>query len=435
MKRWWWLLVVGAGVAALMGFLVASRLPPTYESEATLLVGPISGDGDTLQAAGQQARNYAAVATTQTIIGPAARALGMSSSAVKSKIKDVTASDVTRLLTIRVRDGDSPRAARIANELARQLVVYSKKTDPRVVTPTEPTTKPATPPAPPPAGLLSIRDPATPATSGIGPSAALIVPLAALAGLLVSLGLAAIVDGLSTVVRNEEELATLSPVPILGSINGAGPQRAESPFVVEADPDSSAAAAYRLLATKIELSNGDKAPRSVLILDAPDGHSGSALAANLAGALAEGGTRVALIHHGGEQDVEKLFGLSGNPAAEEKVRPGDPVRVDRITFDRFRIRHSRVTVFWPQAPAELLEPRQATEMLDRVLADMDAVVLTTPPVDSSPHSLVWSSTADATVLVAERDHTQREQVPAAVESLRLAGGNVIGVVLCRERAS
>jgi Mrp family chromosome partitioning ATPase len=62
-------------------------------------------------------------------------------------------------------------------------------------------------------------------------------------------------------------------------------------------------------------------------------------------------------------------------------------------------------------------------------------VLTTPPVDSTPHSLVWSSAADATILVAERDHTQRERVPAAVESLRLAGGNVIGVVLCRERAS
>jgi capsular polysaccharide biosynthesis protein len=422
-----------------MGFLVAEQLPPTYESEATLLVGPISGDGDTLQAAGQQARNYAAVATTQTIIGPSALALGMSPSAVKSKIKDVTASDVTRLLTIRVRDGNSARASRIANELARQLIRYSKKPDPGVVTPTPtppPTeTSPTTTPSPPPAGLLSLRDPALPATDGIGPSAALIVPLAALAGLLVSLGLAAIVDGLSTVVRNEQELATLSPVPFLGSINGTGPAPAGSPFVVDANPDSRAAAAYRLLATRIELSNGDRAPRSVLVLDAPNGHSGGPLAANLAGALAEGGTRVALIHHGGEQDVEKLFGLSGNSTPEEKVRPGEPLRVDRITFDRFRIRHSRVTVFWPQAPFELLEPRQATELLDRVLADTDAVVLTTPPVDSSPHSLVWSSTADATILVAERDHTQREQVPAAVESLRLAGGNVIGVVLCRERAS
>jgi capsular polysaccharide biosynthesis protein len=410
-----------------MGFLVASRLPPTYESEASLLVGPISADGDTLQAAGQQARNYAAIATTQTIIAPAARELGMSQAALKSKIEDVTASDVTRILTIRVHDGNSARAARIANELAQELVAYSKRPTGAVTTPPTPT--------PPPAGLLAIRDSATPATAGIGPSGQLIVPLAALAGLLVSLGLAAIVDGLSTVVRNEQELATVSPVPILGSINGTPATARNGSFVVEAEPGSQAAATYRLLATRIELSNGDRPPRSVLVLDAPDGRSGGALAANLAGALAEGGTRVALIHHGGEKDVRKLFGLSENSQPEDRVRPGEPVRLDRITFDRFRIRHSRVTVFWPQAPFELLEPRQATQLLEHVLADTDAVVLTTPPVDSTPHSLVWSSAADATILVAERDHTQRERVPAAVESLRLAGGNVIGVVLCRERAS
>ena len=48
-----------------MGFLVAERLPATYESEATLLVGPVSADRDTLQAAGSQARTYAGVTETR----------------------------------------------------------------------------------------------------------------------------------------------------------------------------------------------------------------------------------------------------------------------------------------------------------------------------------------------------------------------------------
>jgi hypothetical protein len=37
------------------------------------------------------------------------------------------------------------------------------------------------------------------------------------------------------------------------------------------------------------------------------------------------------------------------------------------------------------------------------------------------------------VLVAERNHTKREQMPTALESLRVAGANVIGAVLCRDR--
>jgi polysaccharide biosynthesis transport protein len=396
-----------------MGYLVADRLPPTYESEARVVVGPVSGDRDTLEAAGQQARNYAGVATTTTIIGPAARELGMSPQSFKSKIEDVTASEVTRFLSIRVHDSDSARAALIANAIADQLVAYS--TEVGVETP--------------PAGRLRIVERATAASEGIGPSSELIIVLAGLAGLLGAFGLAVVVDGLSTVVRNEEELLSLAPVAFLGSIDGARPRSPSQPFVVEADPDSRAAAAYRLLATKIELSNGDQPPDSVLVVDAHGGRSGSRLALNLAGALAEGGTRVALIHHGNEGELEKLLGLSPEQGGETALRRGRPLRIDRMMVDRFRIRRPPVTIFRPRASSDLLEPEQVAEVLRRVLADADVAVLTAPPVDSSPHGLVWSAAASATVLVAERDHTQRAHVPAALESLRLAGGNVIGVVL------
>jgi succinoglycan biosynthesis transport protein ExoP len=400
-----------------MGYLVAARLPATYESEASLLVGPRSGDSETLQAAGQQALTYAAIATTATIVEPAARQLGMSPESLESKIEDVTASDVTRILSIRVHDGNSARAAVVANAVAEQLDAFSREGG-----------FPA-----PPAGTLLVTQSARPATEGIGPSPELIVLLAALAGLLGAFGLAVVVDGLSTVVRNEQELAALAPVAVLGSINGTRPRSRNQPFVVEADPDSRAAAAYRLLAAKIELSSGDRAPESVLVLDAHGGRSSSRLALNLAGALAEGGGRVALIHHGDEGDIEKLFGLSGDSQPESGIRPGRPLRVDRITLDRFRIRRPLVTIFRPRTPSDLLEPEQVADVLHRVLVDADVAVLTAPPIDSSPHSLVWSSAAKATVLVAERDHTQRAHVAAALESLRLAGGNVIGVVLCGDQ--
>ncbi len=396
-----------------MGYLVADRLPPTYQSEAQLLVGPVSADRDTLEAAGQQARNYAGLATTAIIIRPAAREVGMSPGSLKSGIEDVTASEVTRLISIRAQDGDRARAALIANAVANQLVAYSTEEGVPL----------------PPAGMLGIVEPATLATEGIGPSSELIIVVAGLAGLLGAFGLAVIVDGLSTVVRNEQELAALAPIAVLGSINGTRPRSPSQPFVVEADPDSRAAAAYRLLATKIELSNGDQPPDSVLVLDAHGGRSGGRLALNLAGALAESGTRVAVIHHGSEGELEKLFGLSGDQTAESGIRRGRPLRVDRMMFDRFRIRRPPVTIFRPRTASDLLEPEQVTEVLGRVLADADVAVLTAPPVDSSPHGLVWSSAARATVLVAERDHTQRAHVPEALESLRLAGGNVIGIVL------
>jgi succinoglycan biosynthesis transport protein ExoP len=416
-RRWWWLLALGGAVAALMGFLVEDRLPPAYESEASLLVGPVSGDRDVLEAAGQQARTYAGIARTATIVTGAAARVGLSPQSLRSKLEDVTASNITRLLTIRVRDTDPERAAAIANAVAAQLTEFA--TEAAGLTPRE--------------GRMRVVERATPSTNDIGPSAGLIVPLAALAGVLGALGLAVLVDSLSTTVKNERELAQLAPVAVLGSVDGTRLRALGRPFVVEADPDSEAATGYRLLAAKIELSNGNRPLRSVLVLDAHGGHSGGRLATNLAGALAEGGARVSLIDSG-EKDVRELLGFSDEAAASESgVTRGRPLKVGRVMLDRFRVQGSKVTVLQLRSASEPLELERAAEVLERVGADADVIVLTTAAVDRSPNGLVWSRAAEATVLVTQRDHTKREQIPAAVETLQLAGANVIGTVLCRDR--
>jgi capsular polysaccharide biosynthesis protein len=401
-----------------MGFLVEDRLPPAYESEASLLVGPVSADRDVLEAAGQQARTYAGVARTATIVTGAAQRVGLSPQSLRSKLESVTASNITRILTIRARDSDPVRAAEIANAVAGELTAFA--TEAAGLTPRE--------------GRMRVVERAVPSTNDVAPSAGLIVPLAALAGLLGALGLAVLVDSLSTTVKNEQELAQLAPVAVLGSVDGTRLRALGRPFVVEADPDSEAAAGYRLLAAKIELSNGDRPLRSLLVVDAHGGQSGGRLAANLAGALAEGGARVSLIDSSEKGDVRALLGFSDEAAASESgVTRGRPLRVGRVMLDRFRVQGSRVTILQLRSASEPLELERAAEVLTRVAADADVIVLTAPAVDRSPNGLVWSRAAEATVLVTQRDHTKREQIPVAVESLRLAGANIIGTVLCRDR--
>ena len=395
-----------------MGFLVAERLPATFESEATLLVGPVSADRDTLQASGTQARTYAGIAQTATILNSAAREIGITPSSVEGKV-DVTASDITRLITIRARDGEAARAARIANSVADGLADYANR-QPLPV---------------PPEGTLTIVERAAPSTNEIGPSKDLILPLAAIAGLLGALGLAAFVDSLSTVVRSEEELSAVAPVAVLGSVNGAG-GRAPA---VDSAPDSGAAATYRLLAAKIELWNEKNVPRSIVVVDARGGRSSVGFAANLAGALSEGGATVTLLDNGERGEAASLFGFSELATAGAQVRRGRPLRAGPITLDRFRVKRSQLTILRLRNPSEPLEIETPTELLRQLLEDADVVVVTVPPLERSPNSLVWSRAAEATILVTERDHTRREQIPVDVESLRRVGANVIGTVLYTNR--
>ena len=394
-----------------MGFAVAERLPETYEAEARLLVGPLSADKDALSAAGAQARTYAALATTAPVLGAAARrsGLGSSAAAVRSKVSDVTASDVTRLISVRVRDRDPARAALIANALASVLCARASTG--------------------PPEGRLQIVDPATAPQDSIGPSASLIVPLTAIAGLLGAFGIAVLFDSLTTAVRTEGDLAAVSPVAVLGSVNGARPRRGDRTLVMEAEPHSAAAAAYRMLATKISLSSSGRPLRSLLVLDAQGGRSSGRLAANLAAALAEDGTRVVVIDGDERGSVMELFQHEGK-ASKVMVQRARPLRIGQVTFDRFRLRGPRLIVIQPRKPSEPLDPQQAAETIEHLLTGADLVVLTAPPVDGSASSMVWAHAADATLLVAERDHTKREQMGPAVESLRIAEANVIGTVLC-----
>jgi capsular polysaccharide biosynthesis protein len=395
-----------------MGYLVAERLPATYESEATLLVGPVSADRETLQASGTQARTYAGIAQTATILNRAAREVGLTPRSVESKL-DVTASDITRLITIRARDGEAVRAAEIANSTARALTDYANRQG--LATPAE--------------GRLTIVERAVPSTDEIGPSKDLILPLAAIAGLLGALALAAFVDSLSTVVRNEDELSAAAPVAVLGSVDGAG-GRAPA---VDSAPDSGAAAGYRLLAAKIELWNERNVPRSIVVVDARGGRSSVGFAANLAGALSEGGATVALVDNGELGDAATLFGFSEPAGSGAQVRRGRPVRAGQITLDRFRVKRSRLTILRLRNSSAPLEIETPTEVLRELLEEADVVVVTVPPLERSPNSLVWSRAAEATILVTERDHTRREQIPADVESLRRVGANVIGTVLYTNR--
>jgi polysaccharide biosynthesis transport protein len=401
-KRWWWLLLIGAAVAAVMGYLVANRLPDTYEAEAKLLVGPLSATKDQIDVAGAQTRTYAALATTAPILDAAGRRVGLTS--IRSKIHGVTASDVTRIISITARDGDPARAAAIANALARELTQRARFA--------------------PPEGKIRVVELATPPSKPIGPGTGLIVALTAIVGLLGAFGIAVLVDSLSTVVRSEEDLAPYTPV--LGSVNGSPVWRRNKPIVVEADPASAAAASYRLLTTKIELSNGGGPVRSLVLIDAPGGRSSGRIAANLAAGFAEGGNRVALVDADERGGVLKLFADGSRP---EAVQRGRPLRIGKLMFDRFRIKRPQLLVVRPRRTTDPLDSAQASETMKQLLADADLVLVTTPPVDRTAESLIWARAAQSTVLIAERDHAKREQITPAVESLRVAHANVIGAVL------
>jgi uncharacterized protein involved in exopolysaccharide biosynthesis len=122
-RRWWWLLLAGALLGGTAAWVVASSATKTYEAEAKLLVGPVSGDYPTLQAAGALGRTYAELAHSRRVVAAAARAahVKLTSRQLEDNVS-ATSNDVTRIVDLRARHEDPQAAARLAGAVARQLI-------------------------------------------------------------------------------------------------------------------------------------------------------------------------------------------------------------------------------------------------------------------------------------------------------------------------
>src|SRR6186997_690998 len=120
-RRWWWLLIAGAVVGAVAAYVVASNATKSYEAEAQLLVGPVSGDYPTLQASGAIGRTYAELAHSRRIVETAARTAGVT--LTRDQVDNAVSADsndVTRILDLHARYQNPEAAAKLAGAVAQQ---------------------------------------------------------------------------------------------------------------------------------------------------------------------------------------------------------------------------------------------------------------------------------------------------------------------------
>jgi uncharacterized protein involved in exopolysaccharide biosynthesis len=123
LRRWWWLLLAAALAGGLAAWIIASSATKTYEAEAKLLVGPVSGDYPTLQAAGALGRTYAELAHSRRVVAAAARDAGVKlTSRQLEDAVSASSNDVTRIVDVRGRHQDPDGAAKLTGAVARQLM-------------------------------------------------------------------------------------------------------------------------------------------------------------------------------------------------------------------------------------------------------------------------------------------------------------------------
>jgi tyrosine-protein kinase len=453
-KRWWWALLLAAVVAGIAGYAVATKLPKSYQSTATLLVGPINTDV-ALDASGSLTATYESLATSQPTLQAAIDATHahLTPTQLNSSVT-TTSNTVSRLVTITVSNSDPVLAAQLANAIGARVSYLANTTSPATnaaitAFQQQPQIQSLTPLqrqdavnalktviGVSPAGDVTAVNPAIPATSAASPKKSLVAILAALVGLIIAAIVLFLRASSRAAAPDERSLAELDHT-YLGTVDVSPVRGSASAVSVEARPRSSTAADYRMLAARLSLVEGAQSTRSLLVVDSTDGSAAAVVAANVAAALA--GTTdqsVMLADVSTEQGgASKLLGLQDHEGYSELIAHADLDALNGQLADFFVDRDDLVRVL-PRGNGEHGGPistQRARSVLRRLREHADLVILSGPPLSRSASGLIWARTAESVLFVVDGTKATQEDVDQAIKDLSLSNACFLGTVIGRRK--
>lgn len=422
-KRWRVIVLV---VLICVGLASAATLAATkiYESRTQFFVSTTGSDdsGALLQGSTftqQRVKSYAQLLTTPRILGPVAEEVGVTGD-LADQVTATTPPD-TVLIEVAVRDPSPDQAKAIATAISTEFPAAIEDLETPAGTEASPIK------------VTLVRPPTTP-EAPVSPKPVRNIALGAVLGLLLGLGAALVRETLDKTVKTQDDVKAVTEVPILGAIM-RDPDAVKRPLIVEVDPRSPRAEAFRSLRTNLQFIDAANHPRTLVVTSSLAGEGKSTMSANLALTMAQGGSRVCLV----EADLRRpkvldYLGLEGAVGLTDALIG----RADAIDV----IQPYGGTNLWvlgagpiPPNPSELLGSTAMRSLLTQLGSRFDYVVIDSPPTLPVTDAVVLSSLVDGVILVVGSGVVQRDQLVHALESLESVAGRVLGLVLNRVPAS
>jgi len=268
--------------------------------------------------------------------------------------------------------------------------------------------------------------------------------LAVVLGTALGIGIAFFQEYLDNTLKTPEEVESLLRLPSLGVIQSFplnGAEESKQPKLPAGQPEqevalapaiqthAAALEAFRSLRTSILLS-AHPVPRCLLITSALPGEGKTTTVVNLGATLASLGSRVVIV----DCDMRKP---SCHRSAGVANRPG----FVRCLTGRVELAQAILPVPGvanlsiipcgpvPPNPAEVLSSPAANDLLRRLRAQFDYVLVDSPPVLSVADSRILATLTDAAVLVVRGYSTPYQIVRRARSLLYGAGARILGVTL------
>lgn len=198
-------------------------------------------------------------------------------------------------------------------------------------------------------------------------------------------------------------------------------------FLVEKEPKSIVAEAYRVLRTNIQYSSYDREIKTMIVTSSEPGEGKTSVASSLAISFAQDKKSVILVDCDLRKPmIGKDFKLS-NAVGLSEVLVGKSKIEDTIQkySDNLDILTSGKI---PPNPAEMLSSKSMESLIEELRERYDIVILDTPPVRAVTDAQILSTRVDGTILVVRSEVTKRDSVIECKSLLDKVNANIIGSI-------
>lgn len=409
--------VLSLAVAAGM-ILVTS---PTYEAQSQLFVSTQISSGNLNQELFQgsnfsadRVKSYSKLVASPTVLDPVIQELGLPTTATDLAKKVSAEVPLETVLIDITASADSPEtAAALANSVGNSLV--------KVIGDLESSETRGSSPV-----RAKVVTPATVPTAPSWPSIPLNLGVGLLAGLLIGVGGAVLLEKLNTSLKDAQDIAAVTDLPVLAVV--ANDSAKNAPDVVPAGDHGPRGEAYRQLRTNLKFAAVDHPPKVIVVTSAVAGEGKSSVAANLAAAMARSGTNVCLVDGDLRRpSVAKYFRLDETTGLSEALV--GQVHVDTIIQPAQAHLAAVPSGAIPPNPAELLSSHRLPPLLGSLKERFDVVVIDAPPVLPAADAVALAAQADAVLLVVRAGKTAQNQFDRTIRTLEHVHARIFGVVL------
>ena len=282
------------------------------------------------------------------------------------------------------------------------------------------------------AGTARIVQVAAPPQIPVNPGIARNLVLAGVVGLILGAAAALLADNLDRTIKSVDDVTALG-YPVLGDIPYTKAHKDEElALQTLQDPGSSVAEAFQKTRTATEFALLGRRLNSLLITSPGESEGKTTVASNLASAMNSVDHRVALIDTDFRRPrVHKVFQTPLLPGLSNALISHTPLSQTALRVDR-GAGHNLIVIpagTRPPNPAGFVSSKAFTELIGTIQAEADLVILDAPPVLPVSDALSLGRAVDAIIIVARVGKTTRDQLTQAIESLRQAGGEPLGVCL------